>query len=320
MILTKEGVGIGEMLGRTEREITETVVADGVIATVFGNTDVGWINDWLLDISTTDVKVSEMKYVDSDWGNEEGLADPTAVDIAASRNDIVECNNNDDVIKVYWLPSDVMLSTSTEVDNDGEGETVSAIDIIVSVDGKEVIDNSTVDATTSEYIIVSSDILKVSSDDAGIAITSIVDAILSNDIEVGSMNDKRESDTATVDVILFNIVESSNNDEEVGISIENTGAENDIEELLGTSVDMTLSMWVADVTIPNTSEVDAEAEDEILVIDVIGSKTIVDIIVSNTAEVVGSEIVTDIISSVFREVGIDANGVGDTSIVEYIES
>ena len=135
-----------------------------------------------------------------------------------------------------------MLSTDTEVDTDGEGETVSAIDIIVSVDDKEVIITSTVDATTSEYIIVSSDILKVSSDDAGVAITSIVDAILSNDIEVGLMNDKRESDSTRVDVIVFNVVESSNNDEEVGISIENTGADNDIEELLGTSVDMTLSM------------------------------------------------------------------------------
>ena len=225
--MTKEGVGIGEMLGRTEREI-ETVVADGVIATVFGNTDVDWINDWLLDISTTDVKVSEMKYADCDWGNEEGMADPTAVDIAASSSDIVECNNNDDV-KVYSLTSDVMLSTDTEVDNDGEGETVSAIDITISVDVKEVIVTSTVEATTFEYIIVSSDILKVSSDDAGIAITSIVDAILSNDIEVGSMNDKRESDSAMVDVIVFNIVESSNNDEEVGISTENTGADNDIE-------------------------------------------------------------------------------------------
>ena len=101
------------MLGRIERETTESIVADGVIATVFGNTDVGWINDWLLDISTIDVKVSEMKYVDADWGNEERMADPTAVDISASSSNIVECNNNDDVIEVYWLPSDVMLSTDT---------------------------------------------------------------------------------------------------------------------------------------------------------------------------------------------------------------
>ena len=202
--MTKEGVGIGEMLGRIEREITETVVADGLVATVFGNTNVGCINDWLLDISNIDVKVSEMKYVDSDWGNEEGLADPTAIDIAVSSTDIVECNNNNDV-EVFSLTGEVMLSTGTEVDSDGEGETVSAIDIIVSVDGKEVMVNSTVDATKSEYIIVSSikdiitsDILEVSSDDAGVVITLIVDAILPNDTEVGSMNDKRESNFAKI--------------------------------------------------------------------------------------------------------------------------
>ena len=50
------------------------------------------------------------------------------------------------------------------------------------------------------------------------------------------------------------------------------------------------------------------------------SKTIVDIIVSNIAEVVGSEIGIDIISSVIRKVGIDANCVGDTLLVEVIES
>ena len=185
-----------------------------------------------------------MKYVDSDWGNEKGLADPSAVDMATSSTDIVECNINDD-IKVYSLTSNVMLSTDTEVDSDGEGETASTTDITVSnasVDGKEV---SSIDAITSnekevdsdgeEYIVSSitditiSEFLNVSSDDTGVVITSIVDGMLSNDREVGSITDKGKSDSVRVDVMVFKIVEASNNDEEVGISLENTRVDNDIE-------------------------------------------------------------------------------------------
>ena len=193
---------------------------------------------------TIDVKVPEKKYVDSDWDNEKGLVDLSPVDMATSSTDIVECNIIDDV-KVYSLTSDMMLSTDTEVDSDGEGETVSTTDIAVfnaSVDGKKV---STVDAITSnekevdsdgeEYIVSSitgitkSEFLKVSSDDTGVVITSIVDDMLSNDTEVGSITDKRKSDSVRVDVMVFNIVEASNNNEEVGISLENTRVDNDIE-------------------------------------------------------------------------------------------
>ena len=185
-----------------------------------------------------------MKYVDSDWGNEKGLADPSAVDMATSSTDKLECNINDDN-KVYSLTTNVMLSTDTEVDSDGERETVSTTDITVSnasVDGKEVsivgaiISNEKeVDSDGEEYIassitdITKSEFLKVFSDDTGVVITSIVDDMLSNDTEVGSITDKRKSDSVRVDVMVFNIVEVSNNNEEVGISLENTRVDNDIE-------------------------------------------------------------------------------------------
>ena len=39
--------------------ISNVAEVDGVMASVFGNTNVGRINDWLLDISNVDVKVSD---------------------------------------------------------------------------------------------------------------------------------------------------------------------------------------------------------------------------------------------------------------------
>lgn len=199
--MTKEGVDIGEMLGCIERVISEAAVGDGVIAIVLDNADVGCINDWLVDILTAGVKVSEITNIDS---NEERLEDPTVVDITVSIIDIVEYDINDDV-KVISFISDVMLSTDAEVDSDGEGE-------IVSVDGKEVIVTFIVDAIVSndsdggENIvsiidITVSDIIEVSTGDAGVVVTSFVDSILSNVTEVDSI--KRELVCTRIDAIVF---------------------------------------------------------------------------------------------------------------------
>ena len=203
--MTKEGVDIGEMLGCIERVISEAVVGDGVIAIVLDNADVGCINDWLVDILTAGVKVSEITNIDA---NEERLEDPTVVDIIVSTIDIVEYDIND-VVKLISFISDVMLSTDAEVDSDGEGE-------IVSVDGKEVMVTFIVDAIVSNDKVVDSDggenivsiiditvsdIIEVSTGDAGVVVTSFVDFILSNVTEVDSI--KRELVCTRIDAIVF---------------------------------------------------------------------------------------------------------------------
>ena len=87
---------MGDVFGCIEREIVAVVVGDGVIPIVFDSKDVGRINDRLVDILISDVRVSEMTSTDSDWDNEVGLADPAMADVTVSSGDIAEYDIDDD--------------------------------------------------------------------------------------------------------------------------------------------------------------------------------------------------------------------------------
>ena len=67
-------------------------------------------------------------------------------------------------------------------------------------------------------------------------------------------------------------------------------------------------MIVGDI-IPFDVDIDDEGVEDTSIVDVIGSRIIVDIIVSNIAETVGSTSIVDIISSVIRKVDIDDDSV-----------